>query len=141
MAAVDPTQPPYTRANAGSRLGRWFRYLVSGGTAALVYMGVTSAAHAWFDIGLALAGVIGYVTSMPCAYLLHRHLSFGSKQLVMREIPKFVIQSIVSAVLSGLLPWAISRGGCPLPAALVITSISVPVFNYIMLSCWVFRTK
>lgn len=141
MATVEPTQPQRPGANPRSRIDRWFRYLVAGGLAALVYMGVTAAAHAWLGMSLGLAGVIGYACSMPCAYLLHRRLSFGSSQLIKRELPKFVLQSIVSALLSGLLPSALGSAGCPLAVALLLTSVAIPIFNYVMLSSWVFRTK
>lgn len=139
-----PDSPPLSEANPVGRraqVGRWLRYLVSGGAAALVYAAVTTLVHTGFGMGLVASGALGYLASMPCAYLLHRYYSFSSRQMVARELPKFALQSMFSAGLSGVLPALLGAAGLPLPAALALTCLAVPLVNYFVLSLWVFHAR
>ncbi len=142
MSSTDPLPLP-TAPSAGHtrRLATVLRYLVSGGLAAAVYVAVTSLANAVFHLPLVTAGILGYVISMPCAYVLHRVFSFASRQAVATEIPKFLLQSLVSSLLSGTLPALLTTMGLSLAIALVITSLAIPLLNYLTLSLWVFKTR
>ena len=123
------------------RLEAIARYVLSGLLSALVYAAVSLIAHRIAGLALGVSGVIGYLTSMPCAYMLHRKLSFSSSQHLATEVPKFVLQSTASIFLSGFLPWAFVTMGTNLAVALFTTSIVVPILNYVLLSSWVFKKK
>ncbi|AXQ30621.1 GtrA family protein [Solimonas sp. K1W22B-7] len=115
------------------------RYLVSGAIAAGAYMAVTVWCRQAAGLSLLVSGIAGYVCAMPCAYLLHRYYSFRSRQPPAREAGKFIATSVIGAMLSGLIPQWLSAGGTPLAAALTVTSIVVPIINYLVLALWVFK--
>lgn len=120
---------------------RLLRYALSGAIAAFIYMGVTAWIHRTRDIDLSISSALGYSAAMPCAYLLHRHVSFASTQPLAVEVPKFVQQSVFSIWLAAIVPKILHAAGMPLAAALGLTSIAVPLINYVMFSLWVFRTR
>ena len=120
---------------------RLLRYVVSGVMAALVYAAATAALNSMIGLDLGLAGAIGYVIAMPCAYLLHRKFSFGSAHSIRSELPRFIVQSLVSIALAGVIPSALVAAGTQLALALAATSIAVPLFNYAVLSTWVFGVR
>ena len=117
------------------------RYMFSGLISALIYALASLTWHHIAGLPLAFAGAMGYLTSMPFAYLLHRKFSFSSSQSVRVELPKFVAQSVASILFSGLLPSALVATGTDIHVALLLTSIAVPIINYIVLSYWVFKNK
>lgn len=121
--------------------GKLLRYALSGSIAAVIYMGSTAGANRTWDLDLSISSALGYLVAMPCAYLLHRHVSFASKQPVPVEATKFIQQSVLSILFAAILPRMMYAAGLPLFAALGITSVAVPLINYLMLSLWVFRTR
>ena len=120
---------------------RLLRYALSGAIAAIIYMGVTAGIHNTWGVDLSISSALGYSAAMPCAYLLHRYVSFASKHPVAVEAPKFIQQSVFSILLAAILPRILHAAGMPLAAALGLTTLAVPVINYMMFSLWVFRTR
>lgn len=117
--------------------GILLKYALSGGMAAIVYIAVVfTLTQSSFDV--VLSGVLGYVVATPCAYLMHRRFSFGSKREIRPEATRFLIISIVGAFFSGILPKAFMATGMPLLFSLLFTSVIVPSMNYILHSSWVF---
>ena len=121
------------------RSGAALRYLVSGTVAAAVYMAVTTWLNQSLSLDMFAAGFVGYVAAMPCAYLLHRQYSFGSRQTISKEALKFCMLSVASATLSGLIPKLLTGSEVGHIVALIGTSVAVPIFNYLAASLWVFR--
>lgn len=123
------------------RIAPFLRFLISGGLAAMIYTGATLILHSILGRSLLFSGVVAYAVSMPCAYLLHRHYSFSSLQPVATELPKFITQSVSGIVLCGAIPELLTRLGASLAFAMACTLVAVPLLNYMILLCWVFKTN
>lgn len=118
---------------------RLFRFVVSGGAAALVYCFVLVQLT---GAGLApwLSGLLAYVVSMPVGFVLHKVFTFRSEQPFRQELPRFVATSLPGIFLGSVIPALLTATGrVPMPWVGLATSIATPVITYILMSIWVFK--
>lgn len=120
---------------------RSVRFLVSGGSAAIVY---AIAVRLLFAGGLSLgwSGALAYLVSTPVGYVLHRQFTFRSVRPVRIELPRFIAVSLLGLACASWIPAQLSapRGlALDLPWAIALTCIATPLITFTLKSLWVFK--
>lgn len=120
-------------------MSQLLRFALSGGAAAVVYCVVLVQLSA---MGLRpwLSGFLGYLLSMPVAFVLHKMFTFRSDVPYKRELPRFIATSLIGIILASATPALLtSTSHVPMPWVALMTSIVTPLITYILMSLWVFR--
>ena len=123
-------------------LGQLVRYVVTGGLASVVNIGVYWLLAARFALDVRIAWTIGFAAAVVVGYVVHSRWSFrghGRRDNVARTGSRFVIVSLVSFGLNLLWVWLLVKLlGWPLwspyPLVLGVTPLVVFTLN----RAWVF---
>ncbi len=114
-------------------------YLLVGGLLALGYLLV---AH-WLRTagsGPVAASVLAFAMMVPAGFFSHRLATFGGRRHAEHAFARFLSSALLGFALCGLIPWLGERflddeGGL----SFLLTSVAVPVLNFVLLDRWVFR--
>lgn len=115
-------------------------FLVIGGTAAVAFVGVSTAAvalvHAlpsWVVSALCYAGFIVPV------YLLHRRFTFRSDAAHSRALPRYVLVQLGGLALATGFSWlCYGLIGLPAPLAALLVIGLTSALNFVILRLWAF---
>ena len=119
--------------------GQIAAYAGVGLAAAAVFMLVSQALHALLGWGLVQAAAVGFGASLLPAYAGHRRLTFRSSGPKAAEVPRFLGTNLLCFGLTlGCTHFFGPALGLPALAALALTSVFVPVLNFVLLACVVF---
>lgn len=117
-----------------------FAFLVIGGSAAVSFVGVSSAAVALFDNAPAwLVSSLCYAAFIVPVYLLHRRYSFQSSADHARALPRYVAVQLAGLALATLFS-VVAYGVVGLPtvaAATVVIGLTAGL-NFFILRRWAF---
>ena len=117
-----------------------FRYAGVGGIVAILYMLLTTVFIKFAETRPLYASVGAFLLTVPVAYLGHKHLSFRSRGSHQREFARFVATMISAFIIStAVMLCLVERSGWHYGIGLLITSMLVPLANFIVLFFWVFR--
>jgi putative flippase GtrA len=119
-------------------LAKFFRFVISGVLAAVVYYGVALLQVRFLNWSVLQAGAVAYLVSMPVAFLLHKWFTFGLRGGSGSQVRRFTVSSITGIALSSAVPELLVAYRMPLEWALALTCVVVPVASYVLLSSWVF---
>jgi putative flippase GtrA len=117
-----------------------FAFLVIGGSAAVGFVGISSAAVSMFDSAPAwLVSSLCYAAFIVPVYLLHRRYSFQSDADHARALPRYVAVQLAGLALATLFSFvAYGVVGLPtLAAAAVVIGLTAGV-NFLILRRWAF---
>jgi putative flippase GtrA len=110
-----------------------------GLAAALVFMLATRLVQAALGLELMAAAAIGFAASFAVSYVGHRRLTFRSAGSKAAEVPRFLVTSLLCFGLTlGCTHLFATRLGLPDLAALALTSLFVPVLNFLLMAVFVF---
>ncbi|TIO76107.1 MAG: GtrA family protein [Mesorhizobium sp.] len=110
--------------------------LVYGVCALLLSGGGTRAAL----LPATLASVVAYAIAGLFSYAGHKYYTFMSAGDHTFELPRFLLLNAIGLATAIALPVVLTeRLGMPAAIPVVLTCISVPLVNYIVLGRWVFR--
>ena len=119
--------------------GRVAAYIAVGLAAALVFMLVSKLVHVTLGLDLVPAAAVGFGVSLVPAYIGHRRLTFRSVGSKAAEVPRFLASSLLCFGLTLACTHVFaSRLGLPDLAALALTSVFVPMLNFLLLAGFVF---
>lgn len=136
---AQPQSPPLGQAAAVFNRGRITTYVAVGLAAALVFMLVSKLVRATLGLDMVPSAAIGFGASLLPAYLGHRRLTFRSTGSPAAELPRFLATSLLCFGLTlGCTHLFASSLGLPDLAALALTSVFVPVLNFLLLAGFVF---
>jgi putative flippase GtrA len=127
-----------------SLLGQGFRFALSGGIVALVYMTVTTLLHAVMDLPFQVALAIGYVTSASVHYTLQRvfvwrhdgRFALAAHRQLARYLCVSGSQYALTALLSAQLPAPL---GVPVEAVYLVSALTLAVVNFLIFRSRVFH--
>lgn len=86
---------------------------------------------------------MSYLLVTPFSYAIHRGFTFRSRVAHIDSLPKYIVISSISMLVSAILPAAMNSSrwlNLDLNVALAITCCIVPMINYLIKSNWVFPT-
>jgi len=114
-------------------------YVVVGLVAALVFMGLGKLLRTHFGFAMVLAAAISFIASLFPAYIGHRRFTFRSAGAKSAELPRFLASNLLCFGLTlASTQFFATKLGLPDLVALALTSLVVPIFNFLLLSCFVF---
>lgn len=121
------------------RFYRPFKYLVSGGTAAVVNIGTMFVLTHLLSVWYLLASVLGFVLSFVVSFVLQRHWTFeveGRDGITTHMAQYFAIAlanlAINTGIVYGLVEWCgVWSVGAQLVAGVVVSFESFFVYRYI----------
>jgi putative flippase GtrA len=117
------------------------RYLVVGGGAFLIDVGLLAGLHDLLSVPLVVATPAAFLMSFAITYVLQRTFTFGSTAGVASSAAKytalvmfntFATTGIVSAAASLGLPWIVGK---------VVAVGSTTVWNYFLYRHWIFAER
>lgn len=129
-----------TDETAAPVLAQLFAFIVIGGSAAVSFVGVSSAAVSMFDATPAwLVSSLCYAAFIVPVYLLHRRYSFQSDAAHARALPRYVAVQLAGLALATLFSFvAYGVVGLPtLAAATVVIGLTAGI-NFLILRRWAF---
>jgi putative flippase GtrA len=128
----------------GGLVGEGFRFAAAGGSAALVYLGLTSFLAVVIGIPFEAALAIGFATALSLHFTLQRlfvwvhpeNFALPMSQQVRRYLMVAATQYAITAASTLLLP---SRLGLPAEAVYLLTVPCVTLANFLMFRHLVFH--
>ncbi|WP_051333947.1 GtrA family protein [Mesorhizobium sp. WSM3224] len=123
---------------AGGRPGR---FLVIGIGATLIYalLAASFSAAAAMPLNPAMGSVLAYGLAAVFSYAGHKYFTFVSRGAHRFEVPRFAVLTLAGLATSFALPAVLSQWlGLPVQVPIALTSLLVPLVNYVVLRHWVF---
>jgi putative flippase GtrA len=124
--------------------GQSIRYVVAGGTVALVYLSLPLVFHADFGVAIQIAIPIAYVLAVSLHFQLQRHFVFrhvtefalSRRKQIARYVALGLVQYPTAALSTALLPSVL---GFSEQAAFVCTSLAISATFFLLLRGHVFH--
>ena len=114
-------------------------YGAVGLASALVFMLATRLVQATLGLELVPAAAVAFGASFVLSYAGHRRLTFRSAGAKASEVPRFLVSSLLCFGLTlACTHLFAARFGLPDLAALALTSVFVPVLNFLLMAVFVF---
>lgn len=85
------------------------------------------------------AGPLALLPVLTVSYLGHKSKTFRSKGQHRRELPRFIVVSIIDLVLAALIPQLGIHARAPPFVSLVLLSVVVPLANVLIMKFWIFK--
>lgn len=119
-----------------------FRYLVSGGTGAIIHFAILTSLVAWFDANPLLSTTIGFITGSLVNYMLQYHWTFAADGPHHVMLTRYALVTTATMLLNGQLFWLLtSRFGMHyLVAQFIVTGIIVGV-NFLINKHYTFASS
>jgi len=119
-----------------------FRYLVSGGTGAVIHFSILAALVAWFGVNAVLATTIGFIIGSMVNYTLQYHWTFAADGPHHVMLTRYALVTTATMLLNGQLFWLLnSRFGMHyLLAQFIVTGIIVAV-NFLINKHYTFASS
>jgi putative flippase GtrA len=126
-------------ASHSERLTQFVRFVVVGGSAALLYIAVASLLAAYTPLSNWLASIIAYACMIIPAYLAQRALAFRAETDHGIALPRYVLLQAICAAMSAPLTILI-EGLTALPpeVTFAIVAIFLACFSFVLSRHWVF---
>lgn len=121
-------------------LAQLFAFLAVGGTGALGFLLVSSAAVTAFQsIPAWLVSALCYAGFIVPVYLLHRRFSFQSQARHLRALPRYVTVQLCNLALATLFSFvAYGVVGLPTLAAATVVTVLTAGISFFVLRSWAF---
>ena len=115
------------------------RFVLIGGTGTTIYIILTLVLNAKIGLPAALASFVAHCCTALYSYLGHRVFTFGSNRPHRQAITRFTGLTLVGYGFSITIPWLMtSVYGLPLIIPVLVTSVAVPLLNFLMMERIVF---
>jgi putative flippase GtrA len=108
---------------------RLFRYLVSGGTGAIIHFSILTGLVAWFDADPLISTTIGFIIGSMVNYMLQYHWTFAADGPHHVMLTRYAVVTTATMLLNGQLFWLLTSqlGMYYLIAQFIVTGIIVTV--------------
>ncbi len=115
-------------------------FVIIGGTAAVAFVGVSSAAIATVrEVPSWLVSASCYAGFIVPVYLLHRRFSFRSEAAHGRALPRYILVQLSGLVLAAAFSWlCYGLIGLPTPVAAMLVIGLTSALNFVILRLWAF---
>jgi putative flippase GtrA len=121
-------------------LSRIVRYCSVGFLITATYFAATVVAFEWTQAMSIVCSLIGFFIALPIAYAGHRYISFRSTGRHVVELPRFIVATSTMFVVSSVsIVVFVDLLHTSYLVPLTITSLLVPLVNFLVLQMWVFR--
>jgi putative flippase GtrA len=125
-------------SGAGTR-AKAARFVLIGLLSGATYIGAAGLLLHFELCGPGVAGVIGYVASMPANFFGNRRFSFGSGGTLSGDLSRYVLLHAVNIVIAVVaMTFLINRLELHYSVGLLVTVVIVPIANFIAMNVWVF---
>lgn len=123
-----------------SHLLQLARFILVGGSAAVVHFSVVVMLVHFFDYAPLIANVGGFMVSFQVSYWGHRVWTFADTVTLHREAyPKLVVVQLVNFGLNESLYYFLLSLHLPYQWALLIVLAILPAFTFVSSKFWVFQ--
>ena len=85
------------------------------------------------------AGPLALLPVLTVSYLGHKSKTFRSKGQHQRELPRFIVVSIIDFMLAALIPQLGIHAHAAPVVSLVLLSVVVPLANVLIMKLWIFK--
>ena len=140
-----PRQPP--SGSGWSRTARWLwshsavRYLVVGGGAFLIDVGLLALLHDVLGFALVVATPTAFLLSFAVTYVLQRRFTFGTEAGIAASAAKYTALVAFNTVATTGIVTTASTLGLPWFVGKVVAVVSTTVWNYFAYRFWVFAGR
>ncbi|MDT8344357.1 MAG: GtrA family protein [Thermohalobaculum sp.] len=124
---------------ADLRIARLVRFALVGVSVALIYY----VLFLWLrsaDLARVLASTLAFAVAVAVQYVAQTWWTFGASPARGRYARRFAAMvgtgAILSAVITGILGPAVGASDA---VAAAVTVVTLPVFNFVVMSAWVYR--
>lgn len=119
-----------------------FRYLVSGGTGAVIHFSILTALVAWLDVNPVVSTTIGFIIGSMVNYLLQYHWTFSADGPHHVMLTRYAVVTSATMLLNGQLFWLLTSqvGMHYLIAQFIVTGIIVAV-NFLINKHYTFASR
>lgn len=147
-AVSAPGQPSTTVTSGETAVARLravtrhsgFRYLVVGGSAFLVDLGLVALLHEGVGMAVWLASGIGFVLSFAYTYLVQR-LAFRSTAAHGGAVLRYSVLAAVNTVATAVIVQVLSTTVIAWVGGKVVATVVTTVWNYFAYRYWVFASR
>ncbi len=115
------------------------RFGVVGVAATLIHLALAWIAARGFDAAPLTANSLGFVAAFACSYFGHLYWTFGQRTGHPVTLPRFVVVSGVSLLLTSVITWAVDHAGLPFEVTLAAILLTVPLVTWLLSKYWAFR--
>lgn len=119
-----------------------FKFLVAGGTAALVEYGVFLVLMLWlagFQPAVIVAQVVSFSTGLFISFFMNKYWSFQSSGSTRHEFARYLLLAVINLALSTLILWFFIQPLGMLPGlAKFFVMAMVACWNFILFQKFVF---
>lgn len=123
-----------------SHLFQVARFIIVGGSAAMVHFSVVVMLVQLFGYAPLIANVGGFLVSFQVSYWGHRVWTFAATDILHREAyPKLVAVQLINFTLNESLFYFFLSLHLPYPLALLIVLAILPAFTFVASKFWVFQ--
>lgn len=120
-------------------VARFGRFVLVGGTVTLIYAVLSLLFHAKFGLPPVSASFAANIIAAVFSYLGHRLYTFYSNRPHREAVASFAVLTLVGFGFSIFTPWVLtSTFGLPMIIPVAVTSIAVPMFNFLVMGKLVF---
>lgn len=115
------------------------RFPLVGVLNTVLYGVATSFYIGTLGVGNELASLLGYLTSVPVAFVAHRSFTFGHSGAAGSALFRFVVVHLFGMLASWLsMKVAVGYLGFHYAVGIVATMVIVPALSFIVMTYWVF---
>lgn len=122
-----------------SLLGLLLRFGSVGVAATAIYF-VLALVFQWHGaLGATPSSLLAYAVAALFSYMAHRSFTFGSQQAHGSALPRFIVTTLLGALLALAIPYALhDTMGLPAYVPVIAVCILIPLINLLVLRFWVF---
>ncbi len=121
---------------------RLFKFLVSGGTAAVVEYSVFLLLLDVLHVHILAANLISFFCGLVTSFVLNRKWVFKSDNSIRSDFLRYFILAVINSSLSSLIIAFLVSGIGIIPyVAKLIVMITIAIWNYVIFSKFIFKTR
>ncbi|WP_164984127.1 GtrA family protein [Oerskovia turbata] len=114
------------------------RYLLVGGSALLVDLGLLTLFYRGFGAPLWLATACGFWGSFAFNFTLQRRFAFGGQTPTGRALLRYCALLVVNSLVNIVVVEAFERMGWGFAAGKIVVTLAQTIWNYLAYRYWVF---
>lgn len=117
------------------------RFLISGGSAAIVEFSVFLLFREALDINLQVANVLSFSCGLVTSFLLNKYWVFGSNATAAGEFVRYAVLAGINLCISTLILTGLVHIGMPAPISKIFVMGLIAVSNYFIFGKLIFKQR
>ncbi len=133
------TKMPFSKFVSYSESRRIFCFFVVGGMAALLHVGIAVGLVEYWDFGILLANLIGFLVAVNISFWGHYKWTFQSSTCIKNTYTRFFkIATLAFMISNVLLIFFVEANLVSDSAAIVVANLIIPISSFVINKTWTF---